>query len=252
MVLGYPEHGVRHREPSADFAAWATACGGYGVKVDRPEGVRAAIERGAGASTGPALVDVDVDPNEPPLPGKVEYEQAKKFAEAFLRGQPHKAAIATTLFKRQDRAAQGLNGHGGCPRQAAAAGGDRRRRRQRRCERALRRAGGRRGPVRRRQPRRRTPPTARTTGRCRSAWSSRAPWTTAVAAVAVCRRARRAGAVPWRRDQPGRAVLQRGGGARLVQVLPPAGVGRRRGEDLRRRAGHRARRAQRRGWRRTA
>jgi pyruvate dehydrogenase (quinone) len=32
-------------------------------------------------------------------PGKVEYEQAKKFAQAFLRGQPHKATIATTLFR---------------------------------------------------------------------------------------------------------------------------------------------------------
>ena len=27
------------------------------------------------------------------------YEQAKKFAQAFLRGQPHKATIATTLFR---------------------------------------------------------------------------------------------------------------------------------------------------------
>ncbi|WP_433351467.1 thiamine pyrophosphate-binding protein [Microtetraspora malaysiensis] len=26
------------------------------------------------------------------------YQQAKKFTEAFLRGRPHKAAIATTLF----------------------------------------------------------------------------------------------------------------------------------------------------------
>jgi hypothetical protein len=33
------------------------------------------------------------------LPGKVAYDQAKKFAEAFLKGQPHKAAIASTLFK---------------------------------------------------------------------------------------------------------------------------------------------------------
>ena len=33
------------------------------------------------------------------MPGKVTYEQAKKFAEAFLKGQPHKASIATTLFK---------------------------------------------------------------------------------------------------------------------------------------------------------
>jgi pyruvate dehydrogenase (quinone)/pyruvate oxidase len=44
-------------------------------------------------------VDVAVDPNEPPMPGKVTYEQAKHFGQAFLRGQPHKAAIATTLFR---------------------------------------------------------------------------------------------------------------------------------------------------------
>jgi pyruvate dehydrogenase (quinone)/pyruvate oxidase len=98
MVLGYPEHGVRFPEPVADFAAWATACGGYGAKVSDPKKVRPAIER-ALAFDGPALVDIDVDPNEPPLPGKVAYDQAKKFAQAFLKGQPHKAAIATTLFK---------------------------------------------------------------------------------------------------------------------------------------------------------
>ena len=48
---------------------------------------------------GPALVDVAVNPDEPPLPGKVGYEQAKKFAEAWLHGQPRKASIAATLFK---------------------------------------------------------------------------------------------------------------------------------------------------------
>ena len=98
MVLGYPEHGVRFPQPVADFAAWATACGGYGAKVDNPEKVEAAV-RDALAFNGPAIVDIDVDPNEPPLPGKVSYDQAKKFAQAFLKGQPHKAAIATTLFK---------------------------------------------------------------------------------------------------------------------------------------------------------
>jgi pyruvate dehydrogenase (quinone)/pyruvate oxidase len=98
MVLGYPEHGVRFGEPASDFAAWARACGGYGVQVTEPGAVRGAIAE-ALAFDGPSLVDVVVDPNEPPLPGKVAYEQAKKFAAAFLKGQPHKAAIATTLFK---------------------------------------------------------------------------------------------------------------------------------------------------------
>ncbi|HWG63652.1 MAG TPA: thiamine pyrophosphate-dependent enzyme [Streptosporangiaceae bacterium] len=98
MVLGFPEHGVRYPPPVADFAAWASACGGYGAKVGDPGQVRPVIQE-ALAFDGPALVDIDVDPNEPPLPGKVAYDQAKKFAEAFLRGQPNRAAIATTLFK---------------------------------------------------------------------------------------------------------------------------------------------------------
>ncbi|MGI5240862.1 thiamine pyrophosphate-dependent enzyme [Dactylosporangium sp. CA-139066] len=98
MVLGYPEHGVRFGEPAPDYAAIARACGGYGARVDKP-GDLAGTLRDAFAHPGAALVDVAVDPNEPPLPAKVTYDQAKKFAAAFLKGQPHKASIATTLFK---------------------------------------------------------------------------------------------------------------------------------------------------------
>ena len=98
MVLGYPEHGVRFGNPEPDYAAWARAAGGYGVHVAKAAEVPDAIAT-ALAVDGPALVDVAVDPNEPPMPGKVTYEQATKFAKAFLHGQPHKAAIATTLFK---------------------------------------------------------------------------------------------------------------------------------------------------------
>ncbi|WP_188187762.1 thiamine pyrophosphate-dependent enzyme [Nonomuraea sp. SYSU D8015] len=98
MVLGYPEHGVRYAQPEADFSAWARSCGGFGAKVSKSEDVAQAIGQ-ALAHDGPALVDVDVNPDEPPMPGKVSYEQAKNFAQAFLKGQPHRAAIATTLFK---------------------------------------------------------------------------------------------------------------------------------------------------------
>ncbi|MEV0306789.1 pyruvate oxidase [Nonomuraea fuscirosea] len=98
MVLGYPEHGVRYAMPEADFSAWARSCGGFGAKVTKSGDVATAIGQ-ALAHDGPALVDIDVNPNEPPMPGKVTYDQAKSFAQAFLKGQPHKAAIATTLFK---------------------------------------------------------------------------------------------------------------------------------------------------------
>jgi pyruvate dehydrogenase (quinone) len=98
MVLGYPEHGVRYPEPFVDYAAFATANGALGIKVAKPGDVKSAV-RLALDHPGPALLDVNVNPAEPPLPGKVEYDQAKKFALAFLRGQPHKATIATTLLK---------------------------------------------------------------------------------------------------------------------------------------------------------
>ena len=98
MVLGYPEYGVRHSEPFADYAAFATANGALGAKITKPGELKAAIQR-ALDHPGPALVDVNVNPAEPPMPGKVEYEQAKNFALAFLRGQPQRATIATTLLR---------------------------------------------------------------------------------------------------------------------------------------------------------
>src|SRR5499433_3904963 len=98
MVLGYPEHGVRYPDPFVDYAALATANGALGIKVEKATDVRTAVEEGL-AHDGPALIDVDVNPDEPPLPGKVEYQQARQFAEAFLRGQPRKATIATILFR---------------------------------------------------------------------------------------------------------------------------------------------------------
>jgi len=98
MVLGYPEHGVRYPEPFVDYAAFATANGALGAKVTEPGELKDAVAMALN-HPGPALLDVNVNPAEPPMPGKVEYDQAKKFALAFLRGQPHKATIATTLLK---------------------------------------------------------------------------------------------------------------------------------------------------------
>jgi pyruvate dehydrogenase (quinone) len=97
ILLGYPEHGVRFQQ-SADLAPWALACGGFGVRVDKPADLPAAVDE-ALAHPGPALVDVVVNPDEPPMPATITYDQAKGFAQAFLRGQPRRASIASTLFR---------------------------------------------------------------------------------------------------------------------------------------------------------
>jgi pyruvate dehydrogenase (quinone) len=99
VVLGYPEYGVRY-DHSIDFAQVAQACGASGVRVEQAGDLEAAV-RAALDHPGPALVDCVVNPHEPPLPGRIEFKQAKGFAEAFLRGQPDKLATARTLIKDQ-------------------------------------------------------------------------------------------------------------------------------------------------------
>ncbi len=102
MVLGYPEFGVRHNEIAghkyADFSTFAHSNNGFGIHVSKASELEDAVSK-AFAFDGPALVDVEVNPNEPPMPAKVTYEQAKSFATAFLKGQPHKVSIASTLFR---------------------------------------------------------------------------------------------------------------------------------------------------------
>jgi pyruvate dehydrogenase (quinone)/pyruvate oxidase len=96
VFLGNPEYGVELHNP--DFAKYAEACGGVGFTVTEPDGIRPALER-AIASGKPAIVEVVVDPNEPPMPPKVTSKQALHFAEALVRGQPNGKRIALTLFR---------------------------------------------------------------------------------------------------------------------------------------------------------
>jgi pyruvate dehydrogenase (quinone)/pyruvate oxidase len=105
MVLGFPEFGVRWERP-ADFSTWAQACGGMGLRVEKAADVESAVVQ-ALEHDGPALADVVVNPDEPPMPPKVTYEQAKGFAEAFLKGQPRRSTIASTVFRDKFDALKG-------------------------------------------------------------------------------------------------------------------------------------------------
>lgn len=48
-------------------------------------------------SPGPAILEAVVDPFEPPLPAKIQPEQALHFAESLARGEPSLREIALTV-----------------------------------------------------------------------------------------------------------------------------------------------------------
>lgn len=95
MILeGNPEFGVE-LEP-IDFAMVAAACGAKGFTIERPEDAESVL-REALAHKGPTVVQAVVDPNEPPMPGKITTEQALHFAKALARGQKDALKIVKTI-----------------------------------------------------------------------------------------------------------------------------------------------------------
>ncbi|HLI52582.1 MAG TPA: thiamine pyrophosphate-dependent enzyme [Thermomicrobiaceae bacterium] len=97
MVLeGNPEFGV-DLQP-IDFEMYAKAVGIAAYTIDDPEKCGEVMKE-ACSQPGPVLIQAVVDPQEPPLPGKITTEQAKKFAESLLRGEKYRSEIITTVIQ---------------------------------------------------------------------------------------------------------------------------------------------------------
>ncbi|MCY8423721.1 pyruvate oxidase [Bacillus vallismortis] len=68
---------------NVDYAAFAESCGAKGIKVTRAEELAPAFHEAVQADQ-PVVVDVMIG-NEPPLPGKITYGQAKGFSKYMLK-----------------------------------------------------------------------------------------------------------------------------------------------------------------------
>jgi pyruvate dehydrogenase (quinone)/pyruvate oxidase len=78
-----------------DFVALAKAVGASGIRIDDPKTAGAQFEK-ALAMPGPVIIETVVDQYTAMLPAKIKPEQAIKFSEALLRGEPHRMRIALT------------------------------------------------------------------------------------------------------------------------------------------------------------
>jgi pyruvate dehydrogenase (quinone) len=100
VFLGNPEYGCELQ--AIDFAAFARACGATGFTVEDPAQCGAVLDQ-AMAIDGPVVIDAIVDPFTPPMPPKVTVDQASKFAESLVKGQPHRNKIALTVLSDKVR-----------------------------------------------------------------------------------------------------------------------------------------------------
>jgi pyruvate dehydrogenase (quinone) len=93
VFLGNPEYGCELQP--VDFVAFARACGGTGFTIEDPAECGGVLDE-AFATPGPVIVEAVVDPFEPPMPPKITLDQATKFAQSLIRGEPNREKIALT------------------------------------------------------------------------------------------------------------------------------------------------------------
>jgi pyruvate dehydrogenase (quinone) len=95
VFLGNPEYGV-DLQP-IDFVKFAEACGASGFRIDDPRECGAVLDQALALNRGPVVIEAVVDPFEAPMPPKVTFDQAVKFAESLARGEPNRKEIVSTL-----------------------------------------------------------------------------------------------------------------------------------------------------------
>lgn len=97
-LVGDPKFSASQNLPDFPYARYAESIGLKGIRVDRPEAVAPAWEEARNADR-PVVVEAFTDPNVPPLPPHITFEQAKSFAMSIFKGDPDAFGVVRQSFK---------------------------------------------------------------------------------------------------------------------------------------------------------
>ena len=95
---GDPRYKPSQVVPDFPYAEYARLIGLGGIRVDRPEDIGPAWER-AFVADRPTVLEMVTDPNVPPLPPHVSFEQAKAYLSALIQRDPDSLRMVTATAK---------------------------------------------------------------------------------------------------------------------------------------------------------
>ncbi len=90
--VGDPRWDTSQLVEDMDYAGYAELLGLRGIRVDKPEEVAAAWDE-AFSSDRPVVLDVHTDPNVPPLPAHISFDEAKGFLATLVKGDPAEGPV---------------------------------------------------------------------------------------------------------------------------------------------------------------
>ncbi len=98
IMSGDPKFDASQDLPPFDYAAYAQQLGFLGIRMESPDDVDSGWER-AFASDRPVIVDAHVSANIAQLPPHITFEEAHKYFEALVKGDPDEGNIIKESIK---------------------------------------------------------------------------------------------------------------------------------------------------------
>jgi pyruvate dehydrogenase (quinone) len=98
VLSGDPKLEVSQNLPDFPYARYAELLGLTGIRVDSPDQVAGAWDQ-ALAADGPVLIEAVTDPEVPPLPPHIRFDQAREMALALAKGDPNRGRIIRQTFR---------------------------------------------------------------------------------------------------------------------------------------------------------
>jgi pyruvate dehydrogenase (quinone) len=98
VLAGDPKLETLQNLPEFPFARYAEMLGFKGIRVDSPDQAADAWDEALGADR-PVVYEAITDPEVPPLPAHIRFEQAASLAQAMAKGEPHTLRIAMQSLK---------------------------------------------------------------------------------------------------------------------------------------------------------
>ena len=109
VLEGDPKFEAAQEIPDVAYARFAELLGLKGIRIETPDEVAPAWEA-ALAADRPCVLDFVTDPEVPPLPPHITFEQAKMFAHAVVKGDSKRHEMIVRSLK--DKLEEFLPGRG--------------------------------------------------------------------------------------------------------------------------------------------
>ena len=99
VMEGDPKFDASQQIPNVPYHRFAELIGLKGIYVDRPDALGTAWEQ-ALAADRPVLLEVKTDPEVPPLPPHITFDEAKHLTESLVKGDPHEEGMILGAAKQ--------------------------------------------------------------------------------------------------------------------------------------------------------